>query len=150
MGGDFVNLYCILYIAGMKKSGNYCMCFLFITNGKRISMNLAECAFTLYLQNSIGTIKLLSHCHTLASFLGLPHFYHPIASTVIHRSGLPLLYIIVNANGSQKQKGLGTRLVTLYPCFFICASLFSLSYSWTDTCPLTKNVLDYASQILVW
>ena len=28
---------------------------------------------------------------------------------------------------------------TLYPSFFV--SPFSLSYSWTDTCPLTKNVL---------
>ena len=85
------------------------------------------------------TVAPLSY--SIASFPGLPHFFLPFAFTVIHGSGIPLLYSIVNTNRSQKQGGLGTRLVTLYPCFFICASLFSLSYSWTDTCPLTKNVL---------
>ena len=60
--------------------------------------------------------------HTLASFPGLPPFL-PLTFTVIHGSGLPLLYIIVNANGTQKQGGLGTRLV------YIHAFLFVLVYS---------------------
>ena len=42
------NLYCILYLAGMKKSGNYTACVpctVLITN----AMNWAECAFIMYL-----------------------------------------------------------------------------------------------------
>ena len=43
------------------------------------------------------------------------------------------------------------RLVTLYIQAFLfvlrCFSILSLSYSWTDTCPLTtKMFFDYASQ----
>ena len=111
-------------------------------------MNWADCAFTLYLENRIGTIKLLPHCHTLASFPGLPRFYLLFAFTIIHESGLPLLCIVVNANRSKKQGRPGNELYISK--LFICALLFlySLSpiYSRTDTCPLTTNVFDYASQ----
>ena len=148
-GVHFVNVfnfYCILYLAGTKKSGNYTACVpctVLITNGKRISMNWADCAFTLYLQNSIGTIKLLPHCHTLASFPGLPHFYLSFAFTIIHRSGLPIVCIIVNANRSQNDGGLGMRVVTLYiqPFIFVLCCFPILSFLFMDTCHLTKNVL---------
>ena len=90
-------------------------------------------------------IKLLPHCHTLALLPGLPHFYLPFAFTAIHGGGLPLLYIIVNANGSQKHVGRPGNEASHSLSVLLCFSILS-SYSWTDTCPLTKNVLcDYAS-----
>ena len=101
-----------------------------ITNREKNINELSRVWFILYLQNSIGTIKLLPHCHTLASFPGLP-FYLPFA---IHGSGLPLLCIIVNAN--KNGGGLGTRLVILYIYLSFVVSLLSLSYLWTNTCPL--------------
>ena len=107
-----------LYFVGMTKSCNYCMYSLYCTYTlmeKKISINRADCAFTLHLQNSLGTIKLLPHCHTLAAF-----------------PGLPLLHIIVNANGTQKRgrPGNGASHI-LYPSirfnFVLCCFLYSSS-----------------------
>ena len=91
--------------------------------------------------------QIKKHGYRVTSLIPRPPPFLP--SIRIHSNTRKWSSTPVNANGSQKQGGLGTRLVTLYPCFFICASLFSLSYSWTDTCPLTKNVLDYASSVVI-
>ena len=47
----------------------------------------------------------------LALFPGLPCFWLPLVCTIIHRSGKPLLCIIVNTNGRSKQGRLGNEAI---------------------------------------
>ena len=81
-------------------------------------INWADCAVTLYLQNSLGILSCLDD------------------------KKVWLFYSTILVSNS-------CLIVTLYTTklFYLClvASLFSLPCSWTDTCALTNNVLDYAS-----
>ena len=130
-------------------------------SGKRIAINWADCAFTLFLHSCLDdksmvilinivyyqTVAPLSHSSLV---LRPPPF---LPSVCIHNntqkwSSTPVYYC--EHKWRQNVGGLGTRLVTLsiskllYLCFVL--SIFSLSYSRTDTCALTKNALYYASQ----
>ena len=130
----------------MKKTGNYCMCSLgvLITNGKRISINWADCAFTLYLQNSLGS-SLDDKCMVILN--NIITNCCPIVTLQPHSQASPVFTFICVHNNTRmwssthccvllwaltegkKGGGLGTRLVTLYiqasvfvPC--CCSILF--------------------------
>ena len=105
LSGGYILLmfYFVLYFSCIpcryEKSGNYTACVpctVLITNGKRKSTEQ-----TCVLHCTYQTVAPLSH--SIALFPGLPCFYLLFAFTIKHGSGLPLLCIIVNANGSQKQ-----------------------------------------------
>ena len=108
-----------VYLAGMKKTGNYCMCSfgVLITNIMRKDYQsteqtvLSHCTsrtvqgfshtlmINVWLFSSTYidvTIKLLPHCHTLypRSHADLSRFYLSFVFTIIHESGLPLLCIL--------------------------------------------------------
>ena len=89
----------LVYLAGMKKMATTaCVpCTVLITNGKENQLSRL-----VFLHCTYQTVAPLSH--SIALFPGLLCFYLLFVFTIIHGSGLPLLYIlIVNASGRQKQ-----------------------------------------------
>ena len=144
-------------LAGNKENRQLLHVFLVTINGKRISINWADCVFTFYLQNSLAHMminvrlflttddkcmvilsNIVCHNQTVAplshsSLVPRPPLFLPSICVHINTrmwSSAPVYYCLWVQMEGKKGGGLGTRLVTHYIqafVFVLCCSLFSLS-----------------------